>query len=405
MTTTQPLSLFISSKMAELAEERQAVQRALKNYHMYGWLFEKDAGARPESIQQTYLEEVASCDIYIGLFWQGYGEYTIEEFEKARALHKPCLIYEKHVALEQRDPQLTTFLHSIQQVTDPRGLTVRRFQTASELADQVSQDVLHLLITDFRKSRKQPPVWNIPYRQNPFFTGREDILQQLHEYFTQATTAALTQPPAITGLGGIGKTQVAVEYAYRYKEAYHDVFWVNATSRGTLIDGFVTIARLLTLPAKDEQDQTMIVAAVQQWLTNQSEWLLILDNADDSTKVTEFLPTGENGHILLTTREQAWGAIAHNFTVKKMDETEGVLVLLRRANILTSPLAPLSEASSVQQATAAKIVEAMDGLPLALDQAGAYIEETPSTLDAYLKAYQRRQTELGSGGKGNGVVK
>ena len=71
MTTNQLLSLFISSKMAELAEERQAVQRALNAYPMYamyGWLFEKDAGARPESIQQTYLAEVASCDIYIGLF-------------------------------------------------------------------------------------------------------------------------------------------------------------------------------------------------------------------------------------------------------------------------------------------------------------------------------------------------
>src|SRR6266536_5902611 len=270
MTTTQPLSLFISSKMAELAEERQAVQRALNAYKMYGWLFEKDAGARPESIQQTYLAEVASCDIYLGLFWQGYGEYTIEEFEKARALHKPCLVYEKHVALEQRDPQLTTFLRSIQQVTDPRGVTVRRFQTARELAEQVSQDVLHLLITDFRTSRQQTPVWNIPYRRNPFFTGREDLLKQLHEYFTQATTAALTQPPAITGLGGIGKTQVAVEYAYRYKDAYHSVFWVNATARETLIEGFVTIARLLALPAKDEQDQTMIVAAVQHWLANQS---------------------------------------------------------------------------------------------------------------------------------------
>ena len=140
MTTTQPLSLFISSKMAELAEERQAVQSALATYKMYGWLFEKDAGARPESIQQTYLKEVASCDIYIGLFWQGYGQYTIEEFEKARALHKPCLAYEKHVDIEHRDPQLTTFLRRIQQVTDPRGLTVRRFQTARELAEQPMND-------------------------------------------------------------------------------------------------------------------------------------------------------------------------------------------------------------------------------------------------------------------------
>src|SRR6266568_630793 len=339
MTTTQPLSLFISSKMAELAEERQAVQRALKNYNMYGWLFEKDAGARPESIQQTYLEEVASCDMYLGLFWQGYGQYTIEEFEKARALHKPCLVYEKQVDqvdMEQRDPQLTTFLRSIQQVTDPRGLTVRRFQTAIELAEQVSQDVLHLLITDFRKSRKQPPVWNIPYRRNPFFTGREDVLQQLHEYFTQAKTAALTQPPAITGLGGIGKTQVAVEYAYRYKDTYQEVLWVNATSRETLIESFVNIARLLALPAQDEQDQHMTVAVVQQWFATHTQWLLMLDNADDSTLAREFLPTGEHGHILLTTRERAWGPSAHSFEVEKKSQTEGILFLLRRAKVLRS---------------------------------------------------------------------
>ena len=202
--------------------------------------------------------------------------------------------------------------------------------------------------------------------------------------------------PSLTNaaLGGIGKTQVAVEYAYRYKDTYHCIFWINATARETLIEGFVTIARLLALPAKDEQDQTIIVAAVQQWLTNHTEWLLILDNADDLQLVTKFFPTGNTGHLLLTTREQAWGAVACNFTVKKMDETEGVLFLLRRANILKSPDAPLSQASSAQQATAAAIVKEMDGLPLALDQAGAYIEETPSTLDAYLKAFQHRQAEL-----------
>src|SRR6266566_3030647 len=237
-------------------------------------------------------------------------------------------------------------------------------------------------------------IWNVPYPRNPFFTGREDLLKQLDEYFMQAKTAALTQPPAITGLGGIGKTQVAIEYAYRHKVAYHYILWVNATFRETLIEGFVNIARLLALPAKDEHDQNIMVAIVQQWLANHNEWLLIMDNADDSILVTEFLPRGDNGHILLTTREQAWGSVAHNFAVKKMAEIEGILFLLRRAKVLNSPYTPLSEISSAEQASAAAIVKEMDGLPLALDQAGAYIEETPSTLDAYLKAYQRRQTEL-----------
>src|SRR6266568_1990344 len=127
MTTNQPLSLFISSKMQELLDERQVVQAALKEYDMYGWLWEKDAGARPEPIDSTYLKEVEACDIYIGLFWLGYGPYTIEEYDHARKNKKPCLIYEKHIDIDKRDPRLKTFLEDIQQVKNPDGLTVCRF--------------------------------------------------------------------------------------------------------------------------------------------------------------------------------------------------------------------------------------------------------------------------------------
>ena len=96
-----------------------------------------------------------------------------------------------------------------------------------------------------------PTIWNVPHLRNLYFTGREQVLAYLQETLGGKKTVALTQASAISGLGGIGKTQVAVEYAYRYKEAYHSVLWVNATSRETLIEGFVTIARLLSLPAKD----------------------------------------------------------------------------------------------------------------------------------------------------------
>ncbi|HEY1354217.1 MAG TPA: DUF4062 domain-containing protein [Ktedonobacteraceae bacterium] len=152
----QPLTLFISSKMQELAVERQAVQTALKSFQMSGWLWETDAGARPEPVRSVYLQEVEASDIYLGLFWLGYGPYTIEEFQYARTLQKPCLVYEKYLNLDQRDPRLTAFLQNLQQVTSPAGLAVCRFTTTAQLADQVQHDVIQLLTTIFHKTRIQP---------------------------------------------------------------------------------------------------------------------------------------------------------------------------------------------------------------------------------------------------------
>jgi len=151
------LTLFISSKMQELAGERRAVQEALRSFKMYGWLWETSAGARPEPVRSTYLNEVAESDIYIGLFWLGYGPYTIEEFEHARKLRKPCLVYEKFLDLERRDPQLSAFLLGLQSVENREGLTTCRFETPEQLATRVQDDVIRLLTTVFRETRIQPP--------------------------------------------------------------------------------------------------------------------------------------------------------------------------------------------------------------------------------------------------------
>lgn len=96
-----------------------------------------------------------------------------------------------------------------------------------------------------------PSIWNVPHRRNPFFTGREDILKNLHTTLTEGKTATLTQPQAISGLGGIGKTQIAIEYAYRYGYEYRAVLWVKADSREVLISDLVSIADPLDLPEKN----------------------------------------------------------------------------------------------------------------------------------------------------------
>ena len=154
-------------------------------------------------------------------------------------------------------------------------------------------------------------TWNVPYLRNQFFTGREELLKQLRNNLTQNKTAALTQAQAIHGLGGIGKTQTAVEYAYRYRNDYSAVLWVNTATRDELITSFVGLASLLNLPERQEKDQTLVVAAVKQWFTTHEGWLLIIDNADDLAMAADFLPTGGKGHLLLTTRAHAIETLAN----------------------------------------------------------------------------------------------
>src|SRR5205823_4524053 len=97
-----------------------------------------------------------------------------------------------------------------------------------------------------RKSDFRNTAWNVPFMCNPFFTGREDVLDRLHAALASESAAALTHTPhAISGLGGIGKTQTAVEYAYRHRENYSAVFWTRADDAAALMSGFADIARLL----------------------------------------------------------------------------------------------------------------------------------------------------------------
>ncbi|HJT56217.1 MAG TPA: tetratricopeptide repeat protein [Ktedonobacteraceae bacterium] len=238
-----------------------------------------------------------------------------------------------------------------------------------------------------------PAIWNVPYRRNKFFTGREDILTHLYRSLQADTATALTQPQGMSGLGGIGKTQTALEYAYRYHADYQAVLWVRADSHSALVSGFVTIAHLLNLSEKDERDQNRAVQAVMRWLRGNTAWLLVFDNADDIAIVSEFLPTAHRGHILLTTRSRAMGQVAQSVEVEKMDPEVGAFFLLRRASLLPLQAHP-DLVSDYDRKLAKEISQLMDGLPLALDQAGAYIKETNCMLSDYLSLYQTRNTDL-----------
>src|SRR5438132_5131072 len=246
---------------------------------------------------------------------------------------------------------------------------------------------------DLHISTPPPPIWNVPHRRNPFFTGREDTLIHLYTVLRSSKAAALTQAQAISGLGGIGKTQVAVEYAYRYRDHYQAIFWLTASTRDVLSADFVILAALLDLPEQQEKEQDIVLRAVKRWLSSHTHWLLILDNVDDLEMIVDFLPVTGTGAVLLTTRLQALGTVAQHIEVEKMMLDEGVMFLLRRTKVLAQSTSfdPVPKEKQVQ---ATEIVMALDGLPLALDQAGAYIEETRCGLSRYLDLYGTRRKEL-----------
>jgi hypothetical protein len=213
----------------------------------------------------------------------------------------------------------------------------------------------------------------LPYPRNPFFTGREDQLRDIHTALTSRGRVALS------GLGGIGKTQTALEYAYRHQSEYDHVFWVRAEQETELITGYVALAKAIQIPGHQQEDQQAIAALMKQWLAKNDRWLLVLDNADDLRQLRPYLPT-TNGHILFTTRAQALGDLAAKVEVTRMDADEGALLLLRRAKVIADD-ADLAAASEANQTLAHALNTEMDGLPLALDQAGAYIEDQVLNLE------------------------
>ncbi|HEU5375091.1 MAG TPA: FxSxx-COOH system tetratricopeptide repeat protein [Ktedonobacteraceae bacterium] len=238
------------------------------------------------------------------------------------------------------------------------------------------------------------PLWNVPFLRNPFFTGREQVLAHLHTMLTgKPTLAALTRSYSLHGLGGIGKTQLALEYTYRHRSEYRAIFWIEAETQASLTSSFVALAGLLALPERKEEDQNKIVAAVLRWLNGQQGWLLVFDNVEDLSLLTPFLPSNDQGALLLTTRLQTLGILTQRVDLPLLTIQEGCDFLLTRTSRLCHGTQPQSS-DPQDLAVARQIVVQMGGLPLALEQAGAYIEATQCGLADYLRLFQAGSPHL-----------
>src|SRR5579875_94245 len=258
--------------------------------------------------------------------------------------------------------------------------------------EEVRQGILKVVekLTGSRlPSEKRVFLNTIPYGHSRFFTDREDILSEIHTYFTSAQAFQQTPVLALSGMLGCGKTQIAVEYAYRHKNEYQATLWLDASSQQSLKEAIVQWAEELSFLQQDRVDEQHLFSAFKRWLQQHERWLLILDGLRDLQLMNLIIPSQPSGHVLLTTYSRATGDLAYCVHVERMAPEESALFLLRRARVIEEQ-ALHEEASATAYAEAVRIVQEFDGLALALDQAGAYIEETRCGLAGYLELYREQ---------------
>jgi hypothetical protein len=193
-----------------------------------------------------------------------------------------------------------------------------------------------------------PQVWNVqPRRSN--FVGREDLLMQIRTRLTESRAAPVL---ALSGRIGVGKSQLAIEYAHRFSGEYELVWSVRADL--PVPDQLAELA--LSIGGLGAGPVEVVVRELHHYLRTHSRWLLVFDNAEDPAELTQHLPTGE-GHVLITSRNPLWHQVAASVEVGALDRTEAVDLLRFRSPQLSDE-------------DAGRLATALDDLPLALAQAG-----------------------------------
>jgi len=228
--------------------------------------------------------------------------------------------------------------------------------------------------------------FQVPYLRNVYFTGRSQLLQDLHTELTGIGVAALSQVAAIAGLGGIGKTQTAVEYAYRHFPVDYDwVFWVKAETELSAVTDLASIGRSLDLAGATLDELAM---QMRQWLETHDRWLLIFDNADQPELLKSVLPRRHAGRILLTSRARRFVSVGIRAPLEmgKLSLKESIAFLGDRTQRL--------ELDTTELAAVEALARELDGLPLALEQAGAYLDQMQVRFAVYLSHYRQQRLAL-----------
>jgi cellulose biosynthesis protein BcsQ/tetratricopeptide (TPR) repeat protein len=230
-----------------------------------------------------------------------------------------------------------------------------------------------------------PPVWKVPPR-NATFTGRGLALEALRDRL--ATTPTVVVPQALFGLGGVGKTQVALEYAHRFAADYDVVWWISAEQPSTARSDLFELASALGVARENTADTVRSVLEALRQGRPWQRWLLVYDNADAPDELRSLLPQGA-GHVLLTSRNQLWASQAKAVEVGVFDRVESVTFLRQQVSGLTDKDANV-------------LAESLGDLPLVLEQAAAWLVATGMEVGRYVELLETEPTELLDQGRPTG---
>ncbi len=223
-----------------------------------------------------------------------------------------------------------------------------------------------------------PRIWKAPAR-NADFTGRAETLELLRDKLAGGGVAVVVAQ-ALYGLGGVGKTQLALEYAHRFMANYDLVWWVPAERSEEISLSLAELARRMELKVSDNVAEAAEAALEELRRDTVPQWLLIFDNADDPKQLEPYLPTG-SGHVLITSRNQAWTNNAELLEVDVFSREESVAHLLRHV-------------PNLDREEARKVAEALGDLPLAVEQASAWLEQTGMPAQVYVGELTTQATRI-----------
>jgi hypothetical protein len=214
------------------------------------------------------------------------------------------------------------------------------------------------------RDRRRNEAWTVPDRVS-WFVGRDELIKQIRRDLTKGRRVATTAE----GLGGVGKTAVAIEYVYRYRREYEIVWWVDAEQTALIGNQLARLAVDVGL-VDISAGVPAAVAAIRDYLLSSSRWLLVFDNATGSAGFDKWIPRG-SGHVLITSRSHDWSPLANSVTVDVFSEHDSF-------EYLTQYL-PFLNDDEVE-----RLARALGDLPLALAQAARFINRTQVPVDDYL---------------------